>query len=523
MERYFFPLRSENLAGYISSAIIKPRNYFRNRQNMDIQERYPGFLFVSTKPYILNDNADCSIELILTDKEIINLRTKQLNSDCFLYDKPLPVTRIKSIQFKNKEQSNITLKTISLSTGFIPSRLISDEISTDYADNKFENYDFLPTDLKYKTDDFNRQLGGFAMMRLVIRNGMNYSESYFYRLSRYNKRIEAVIKNTPLGNAKELAYKDPVLAYCKSVITDEIIKKVASREKQKLKKDNTRKTYILEPLQDATYILAFIRDHKANDNDEGRDKIDGYIINRFSTAKYAEDLAFYYGYNKGYSAFVKNYKSTDNNEVIYKYKLETLLDYYTIESLYEYCINGNTINNNISYIDNLFINELKTYVSLKQDEINILGEIVTCKKKDAGYTDYSQELSKFHSEVHTQIQKIEKSIIELHEADKKQISDNYNNEINRYQREISNLQEKVKTQQEKINILEKQLYSQPKEETISVLSEKEFIYSASAQNKDMDSFIKVLEDYIVKTNKLTKKDIKKIIEQYRGAEPTLNM
>lgn len=523
MERYFFPLRSENLAGYISSAIIKPRNFFKNRQNMDIQERYPGFLFVSTKPYVLNDNADCSIELILTDKEIISLKAKRLNSDCFLYDRPLPITRIKSIQFKNREQSNITLKTISLSTGFIPQKLISDEISTDYADNKFENYDFIPADLKSKTDDFNRQLGGFAMMRLVIRNGMNYSESYFYRLSRYNKHIEALINNTPLENAKELAYRDPVLAYCKNAITDEIIKKVANREKQKPKKDNTRKTYILEPLENATYILAFIRDHKANDNDEGRDKIDGYIINRFSTAKYAEDLAFYYGYNKGYSAFSKNYKSTDDNEVIYKYKFETLLDYYTIESLYEYCINGNIISNNISYIDNLFINESEKDVYIKPDEIIILGEIVTYKKKDAGCTYYSQELSKFYSEVHAQIQKIEKSIIELHEADKKQMIFNYKNEVSRYQREINILQEKVKAQQEEIHTLEKQLYFQPKEEAISVLNEKEFTHSTNIQEKHTDSFIKVLEDYIGKTNKLTKKDIKKIIGQYRGSEPTLNI
>jgi len=418
MRTYFLPIKSENLAGYITAALVKPSKYYKSLRNTDVQERYRDFLFLCTKQYVKGDSSDCSIELILNEEEIKALESKSLNSECFLFDKPLPITRIKSIRFKSAEQREIDLNIIRLNTGFIPENLISRDINFETAENPLEENNFPIEDYNSKIENFDRQLGAFALMRLVTQENITYSEHYFSRLAKYNKFIDESIKDTSLANMKDLIFKREVSDYYKNKITDDIIKKVASIEKQKLKRTG-KSTYDLESIDGATYILAFIRDHQANENDEGRDKIDRYIINHFNNLKYAEDLAFYYGYNKGYSAFKKSYQSTETSNVDYKYKFETQLDYYTIESIYQYCINDNKSNADFSYLTSIFANQINIHKEPQDNQLYILGELITYKKKEEKTSsDIYQLLSEEFSEIRKRMENAEKLIISIKEENK---------------------------------------------------------------------------------------------------------
>lgn len=505
METRFFPIKSENLASYFRSAIIKPRRYYLNQENTDIQEKYRDFLFISTKHFIKDDNADCSLELILTDEEIKELKTNPLNSECFLFSKPLPITRIKSIKFKSAEQRENTLNSARKNSGFIPEKLISQDIYFEMVENPFSGNIFPSTDYTQKIDSFNRLLGAFALMRLVTQEDMTYSKHYFSRLAKYNKRIEETIQNTPLANIEELVFKDTVCKYYKNKITDDIVKKVADSEDQKLKPKGKKRTYDLEFLEGGTYIIAFIRDHQANENDEGRDKIDGYIINHFEGLKYAEDLAFYYGYNKGYSAFKKSYESNETNEVNYKYKLETKLDYYTIENVYQRCINDKTNDADFRYIETLFDTKIVSEIALKDNQINVLGEIVTYKndKKKEDFLDASQEFSKHYSELDMEINRIKEITAQIVEEEKQILKEQFEKEKIRYESRIKELETKLK--------------DYTKESIIqSDKAEKEKIADVKPNSANFDNtsmLIKDIESYI-KDKTPTKGELKKILSRY---------
>lgn len=518
MEKYFLPIRSENLGSYFRTAIIKPSIYYQNKRNNDIQEQYPNFLLMSLKQSIKGDNSDCSLELILTEDEKEKLNP--LNAECFLFEKPLPITRIKSIRFESIEQREITINTIRLNTGFIPEILISKDNSFEKADNAFRDINPAFADSVDKIEKFNHQLGGLALMRLVTSENETYSEHYFSLLAKYNKKVEELMKNTPLDRDKDKNFmrnRSLVEQYYKNRITDEIIKEIAEKENQKLKKTPKKRTYNLDTLDGATYFLAFIRDHQANDNDEGRDKIDNYIITRFAKVKYPEDLAFYYGYNKGYSAFSKSYLTRKENEINFKYTLETLLDYYTIESIYQYCVNGNRNNDSFPFLDDLFEKRGvdKTKTPLKSNQINILGEIITYKKKEISLP--GSEVLSDHNEIKEMLERIER--------------------MNERMIQQSEMIERMMIQLETINELMKHLEKEePSKPQISVpiydLIESEILREPQVEyepvpkakdNEKIGKLIKELEDYL-KTLEVNKKpaktELKKILDSYKANQQT---
>ena len=81
-----------------------------------------------------------------------------------------------------------------------------------------------------------------------------------------------------------------------------------------------------------------------------RKSVDDFISlllsNRFSLER-KEGLSLLFGMHNGYSNFRNLYKIKGYEKTV-KFKLDSMLDYYTIESIYQYVFNGKTFN----YIDN---------------------------------------------------------------------------------------------------------------------------------------------------------------------------
>lgn len=81
----------------------------------------------------------------------------------------------------------------------------------------------------------------------------------------------------------------------------------------------------------------------------GEKKIDGLIVNNFKLnikPEKAEGVALCYGLNRGYRVFSKQY-----DDKIVKFELNSKLDYYTIESLYQFAVSGVQKSGIFSYLD----------------------------------------------------------------------------------------------------------------------------------------------------------------------------
>lgn len=391
---YYLPIKSENLGAYFSRALIAPAKYISNR-NSDVQEKFGNALLISSKHKI--GNSDCSLELVLTDKE----RPQKISTDCWLFDKPLPITRVKRILFENEELFRSCITAIELNTAFIPNELVQiikfeeaniPENELDQTDSK----DWAP-----QITQFNQLMGGLAMMRLVTENDMNFSENYFSKLSDYN---EVILKHLQDANQpiKSTMYKDGyyslVNKYFTKKIDDSILTEVAKSENQKIIRERLSQKIDLKNLESATYILAILRDYKANDNDEGRNNIDSLILNRFSSIKKdkGEEIAFYYGFNRGYSAFTKTYR-----DVEFKYRLDSKLDYFTIESIYQKQINGISRSSDFTYLNwcpNKYDQVKKLELSIIGHKYIVLDTLVIGKKKETvGSLAYIDELFSWFS------------------------------------------------------------------------------------------------------------------------------
>jgi hypothetical protein len=95
-------------------------------------------------------------------------------------------------------------------------------------------------------------------------------------------------------------------------------------------------------LEKSTYLCYVLNNYGVGEESR-RNKIDELILNNFSGLKpgYEESCALYYGFNRGYSVFNNQYKKDGKTEIV-KFKLESLLDYYIIESVFEYVFNHTT-------------------------------------------------------------------------------------------------------------------------------------------------------------------------------------
>lgn len=380
MNTYYFPINSSSLAHYFGGACVKAAKYFNNKPK-DIQDWYKDFLLLTDKKG--TKETDCCLELVLTKEEISDLIDAK--HGWYLLDtKPLPITRIKKIYFSNREQLVNTITNIRMSTAFVPDFLLD-----------FRTFDENPVDAQMPTDcqsvdqtnkinQYDRFLGGLAMMRLAHEPYMNYSQNYFATLSFFNHIIDNHIKiNTNLsfkyafqGIFNDSKGFEKVLPYLKHNIDENALNKIAQENNQVIKKDKITRVIDEENITDTwTYTIAILNAYGVGDESRKK-RIDGLIQSHFKSLKEEkrEGVALCYGYNRGYSAFTKNY-----GEVDFKYKLESQLDYYTIESVYQYVFN-NKVSSDFSYLDS-WCPRLQPKQPSRSTEYVILDELIIGKKK----------------------------------------------------------------------------------------------------------------------------------------------
>ena len=394
---YYISIKSANLAYYFDKGYISPTKYYSNRVE-DIQDKASNNLLLSNVKF--TNETNCCIEIVLNRANEVPV---QVSDNFYLFDSPLPMSRIKGIYFEEEKQKVNTVFNITSGAAFLPVDLIkldSNTIKVDTNQLINANMDGSRFDWFEKIDKYNRLLGGFAFMRLGGLEFQNYPPNYFAALSLVNSLIKDEISNqsVDVSNNYEWALKetDKHSGYSKAIyskITPDIVERFAENDNIKLSKNNGSFQIDKISADKNTYSIAILASYGQNARRSIDDFISDFKSNKFSEKK-KEGLSLSFGINKGYDAFRKNYK-TSNFDVAIKFKLDSQLDYYTIESIYQYVFNGKTDNTTFSYIDS-WCPRLKEKDSIPGfDTYKILDKTVIAKKKgETKSYDSSQNIFK---------------------------------------------------------------------------------------------------------------------------------
>ena len=385
---YYLPIESVNVAHYFSTGIIAPSKYYTNR-NQDIQNKFNNYILLSKNIY--TRGTDCSLKIVYNDKE--NSALRKISDIFFMCNKPIPISRVKRIIFENEEKCKNVLFNVNSGDAFIPEtlvKIINPEKNTIPVPEKID----LPSqeiNFTEKLDKFNRIMGGFALMRLGGEEYMNYSANYFKLLSYINKSIEESLNKTQLefndkyfkilAEDKTIVYQDITIDTVRLQAEKDNI--VLNRKMGRIQIDNIKN-------DSQTYLLAILASYGEKASKTLDDFIDNLSTNKFNTKK--EGIVLNFGINKGYAAF-RNFYSIGDKKIIVKFKLDSKLDYYTIESIYQFVFNDKKENYNFPYLDQWIPTYQDTNNYGKFETYKILDKTIIYKKKHpVGSTEYLQEL-----------------------------------------------------------------------------------------------------------------------------------
>jgi hypothetical protein len=333
---YYMPIKAINLSIYFTSAVVAPAKYFRNHI-IDFQSKFEDVIILSKR--MSSNDADCSLQLVFAENELESIKQISSNQKYYYFDGFVPVTRIKKIIFYKKEIKNITLASICINTAYIPLNIVSiakkePECIGCTAENNSINS---TNDWQKNICTFDKMLGSLAMMKISNPQIGAYSVKYLTLLSKLNTEINADCERIKLDK------KDPVPEEHKRLIkkagdkniawNQDFLHKVATLEKQSININPITQLIKIDDLVDVSYIVASVIMYKVTDTDNGNKNISELILSNFNNMKDGtiDEFAYYYGYQKGYSLFPMAYGS-----IPFKFKLDSLLDYYIIESAYSY-------------------------------------------------------------------------------------------------------------------------------------------------------------------------------------------
>ena len=462
-KEYYLPINSANISQYFSRGIILPSMYINGWIN-DIQSKFDSSILLCSKP--LTSETDCSLTIVFADDE--KKEIENISKNFSVYSKPLSISRIKRLNFNDKEKGKITLYNIEKGDAFVPKLItvVDKKESVNISElNSVKNINYMQ-DWKGKIALYNQVLGGFAIMRIADMQNTDYPKNYFKSFSSINKEVKNQINDfnftedyTPYLNISKKSS-----AYSK--INTEFVTNYAKKY-EGFNLPTKRGLIKLDEIDESknSYILSILATYGS---DTGKiKKISDFIstlLNNGFYAKSKEKLCLTFGINQGYSAFRNKY-DIGEIKVNAKFELNSEVDYTIIESVYQYVFNNKTDNTNFPYIDEWCPKFDNTINLQKYETYRIFDKDVIYKKKAIlGSQEYLQELfhrfsknsvlapifNLFKENVASSIQSITETIynkiksdIELEERRKKQGTikeqSNLKKQINNLQNENRNL------------------------------------------------------------------------------------
>ena len=130
--------------------------------------------------------------VVLSEKELN--KVENLKDNFFLADLILPISRVKTIYFKNAEQAKKTVWNIESGAAFLPDELVKiDNNSRTTFTGNLSNLRIESPEPTVKNEEkvilFDRLMGGFALMQIGGEDWQDYCENYIATLSLLNQKI----------------------------------------------------------------------------------------------------------------------------------------------------------------------------------------------------------------------------------------------------------------------------------------------------------------------------------------------
>lgn len=361
--KYLLQINRIKLQDYVQYGIIAPDKYLGDELQKDIQSKNRNLLVLSSGYFEKIDESQIFLELILTQDEINKLC---IIGDCNFLHIPLPITRIRKIYAQDQEViKHILINLLNSEKGYLQKERFdvfekNKEIVLEQ--KEYSSYDKEGTaeDFSDKLVAFDKRMGMFAFMKNASiyysdDRGLisNYSEHYFEALSFLldlnSKRFKELdILNQNNDFKKLLFSKNQMDAKFLEDVAQSITDlKIKETFLQLLQPNSIRKTLpLLLQLGESGlvyYLIALVYYFRQKDsNKKDNFKIDIKSLIPYEIAEVSlAILGLYLGYSNIRSEELfelknKNFKKIFGNKFHMKFKLDSKLDYITIETLYMY-------------------------------------------------------------------------------------------------------------------------------------------------------------------------------------------
>ncbi len=490
---FYIPIHSMNLAHYLGSGIIVPSIYIENK-NADIQDRFKNYLLLSSSKFTKETN--CAIEIILNNDEEA---PKKISEHFYLFDMPLPISRIKNIYFINEEQKVNTNFNITSGSAFIPDGLLKVSQEESIETKELENIEVQSSEKNWSEylKKYDQILGGFSTMKISKDNFQNYPTHYFSALGNVNTLFGDILAQQSINieNSFQFAFTDEGrFKNFHNTIYSEIdykeVERYAESDKIKLEVKNglLQIDKIAENTQ--TYLVAILESYGKGKRKQVDSFISDLIAGKFVEKK-KEGLSLIFGLNKGYKAFRNKYK-TSNFEVDIKFHLDSKLDYYIIESIYQNVFNSLNNISSFKYIDSLFLetkkDEIKTskYITYQMINETIVWKVRPISIVEKVLSKIAQRVNDwFPSFVQVKKNEIEllfKSEIEDFKTEiETEVSNRYKTELEQNKALIKHLNNIISDKDKTINQLNHQITINIQSEYVEKQAETENIKQTNAE------------------------------------------
>ena len=316
----FIPIESVNIFVYLAyKQLIMPFKY-RPNSNPSIQENFPNQILISKNRWIENCNVSVEIDI---DKKLLD----DIGNDFFLLNTILPISRIKKIWFRDKEQMTVTIGNIRISSAFVPQNLLK-------VDNNIIEYKFNIKNLKIpelfvfdftnEINLFDKYLGGLIVLK-DFKKDYNSILSFFDDKINHNFESKVLEFLTADSNLKTILMERQ--------LNFDDVKKRAEKDKQVFKKFAGMVEIHLIDKDSLAYIYAILHRHRR----KMKDNFDGLLIEidylkNTKIEKY-KGFLFLYGIMLGYSKLSLELYF-QNKLVCNRFKFEDKKDFQVLESVY---------------------------------------------------------------------------------------------------------------------------------------------------------------------------------------------
>lgn len=418
-----------NLQHYVKQGIITPDKYLAELMEKDIQSKHPDYIALADGYVDELNESQVLVEIALSNEEKKELHVV---GNVYFYQKPLPISRIKKIYVESKEiQKHIITNLRERQNGFLPDGLfdvwkkskkhIGEKVAMTSPDVTGDKRDFTQELAK-----FDKLLGMFAFMKnaniyYANRTGIvsNYSDNYFAILQKLNPVFGYEKESDFNLKQHEDLYK---LVYSDNQMDDDYIQNLIEKiEDSEIKslfenmlEDPNITLKILAQLRGSEYFYTALIYYFKNKQSDKKDSFKLDIEKFVPLDRLEYSLAFlgiYYGYtalrsNEAFTINDANLRDVAIQSNNMKFRLDSKLDFFTIESVFAKSFGLNIQNNDFSYL--CFLNKkplalpkdknFATWYEVLEDRVVVDEKYIKIRKKSVEEVT-SQSLDKYGQEI----------------------------------------------------------------------------------------------------------------------------